>query len=308
MKIIVLCPLFNDDQSFNIHTAQLEPEIKKIRAEFTFVAVNDGSYKRPQITSPLPVTIIHLHRNVGHQKAISVGLAYVYHHLPFDKLVIMDCDGEDRAADITALINASANNDSVIFAHRSSRQEGKGFKFFYFFYKLLFRVLTGRTISFGNFMLIPRSLVEKIIYYSEIWSHVAGGILKSGTPFKTISTHRGKRYAGSSKMNFTSLLLHGLGAIGVFIEVVATRLLVFSFIMIVVSVLAIFVTIGIKVFTRLAIPGWATTASTSMIIILLQSFLLSLFTIFLYISTQAQRKLIPALHYSDQIHSVENIA
>jgi hypothetical protein len=44
-----------------------------------------------------------------------------------------------------------------------------------------------------------------------------------------------------------------------------------------------------------------------MLIVLLQSFLLSLFTIFLYLSSQSQRKFIPANHYEDYTASVETI-
>jgi hypothetical protein len=106
-------------------------------------------------------------------------------------------------------------------------------------------------------------------------------------------------------MSFTSLFLHGLGAIGVFTDIIASRLLLFSMVMIFLSVLAIAVIVFIKLFTNLAIPGWATGAVSSMLIVLLQSFLLSLFTIFLYLSSASQRRFIPALHYEDYVASVE---
>ena len=38
---------------------------------------------------------------------------------------------------------------------------------------------------------------------------------------------REKRYSGKSKMNFNSLILHGLGAMSVFIELIFTRILFF---------------------------------------------------------------------------------
>jgi hypothetical protein len=203
------------------------------------------------------------------------------------------------------LISASPERDKIIVAKRASRQEGQGFRIFYLAYKFLFRLLTGKQISFGNFMLLPKKDVNKIVHYSEIWNHLAGAIVKSKIPFRIINIHRGKRYEGSSNMNFTSLLLHGLGAIGVFIDIIASRLLIFSLVMILVSLLAIAIIISIKLFTDKAIPGWATTAVSSMLIVLLQSFLLSLFTIFLYLSFQGQRKFIPALHYTDYVQSVE---
>jgi membrane-bound ClpP family serine protease len=150
-------------------------------------------------------------------------------------------------------------------------------------------------------------LLDKVVYYSEIWNHIAGGILKAGLPYTSIVTHRGKRYAGNSKMSFHSLLIHGLGAIAVFIEIIASRLLIFSLILIGFSLLVILALIGIRSFTDLAIPGWTSTVISAMLIILLQSFLLSLFTIFLYLSSQSQRKFIPAQHYKDYTGPVETI-
>ena len=154
-------------------------------------------------------------------------------------------------------------------------------------------------------MLLPKKEVDKLVYYSETWNHLAGTVLKSRIPFTTIPCHRGKRYDGNSKMSFTSLLLHGLGAVGVFIEIVASRLLMFSLLMIAISFIVILIVFYIKIFTNKAIPGWATTAVSAMLIVLLQSFLLSLFTIFLYLLLKNQRQFIPAQHYMDYVRSVE---
>ena len=108
-------------------------------------------------------------------------------------------------------------------------------------------------------------------------------------------------------MSFTSLLIHGLGAIAVFIEIIASRLLIFSLLLIGISLIVILGLLGIKTFTDRAIPGWTSTVISAMLIILLQSFLLSLFTIFLYLSSQSQRKFIPAKHYKDYAGAVETV-
>ena len=43
------------------------------------------------------VTLLHLGRNVGHQRALAIGLAYVHAHRECRAVVIMDADGEDAA-------------------------------------------------------------------------------------------------------------------------------------------------------------------------------------------------------------------
>ncbi|MEI2739522.1 MAG: glycosyltransferase family 2 protein [Chitinophagaceae bacterium] len=310
-QVVILTPVYNDGESLNILLTELSVSLKGFSdTKFSVLVVDDGSSEKLKINVPpaFSLQILHLQRNIGHQKAIAIGLAYIKENLSCDKVLVMDSDGEDRPDEATALLHNSASNvGKIIFAQRKSRQEGKGFRFFYRLYKFAFRILTGKKIAFGNFLLMPKPLLDKAVYYSEIWNHVAGGIIKTGLPYSSIHTNRGKRYAGQSKMNFHSLLIHGLGAIAVFIEVIASRLLIFSLTLIGVSLLAILVLVGIRSFTDLAIPGWTSTVVSAMLIILLQSFLLSLFTIFLYLSSQSQRKFIPARHYKDYTGAVETI-
>lgn len=310
-QIIILTPVYNDAESLNILLGELGKSLKEFTdTKFSILVVDDGSTEKISLNTSItfPLQILHLQRNIGHQKAIAIGLSYIKENLPCTKVLVMDSDGEDRPEDAAEMLRNSNNTpDKIIFAQRKSRQEGKGFKFFYSMYKFAFRVLTGKRIAFGNFLLIPKPLLDKVVYYSEIWNHIAGGIIKTGLPYTSIVTNRGKRYAGKSKMNFNSLLIHGLGAIAVFIEVIASRLLIFSLILIGISLVVILSVLGIKSFTDLAIPGWTSTVVSAMLIILLQSFLLSLFTIFLYLSSQAQRKFIPARHFIDYTGEIETI-
>lgn len=309
-QIIILTPVFNDGDSLNSLLDQIAV-IAQAQSQFQFsiVVADDGSTEQLIIKKQpaLDIYLLRMHRNIGHQKTIAIGLAAIHEQIPYSKVIVMDADGEDAASDMLRLCEHPESSARVIFAQRKKRQEAGSFLFFYAIYKRLFRLLTGKQISFGNFLVISRPLLAKLVHYSEIWNHLAGGIVKSGLPYTTIQTERGKRFFGKSKMSFTSLLLHGLGAIAVFMEVIATRLLLFSLLLILVSFIGILVLIGIKTFTDFAIPGWTSTVASAMLIILLQSFLLSLFTIFLYLSSQSQRKFIPARHYRDYTGELENV-
>jgi glycosyltransferase involved in cell wall biosynthesis len=310
-QITILIPVLNDEVSLNKLLSELAVALKEFSdSKFSVLVVDDGSASdlKTNVPSQFSLKTLHLLRNIGHQKAIAVGLAYIKENLSCDKVLVMDADGEDRPEDAVALLKESLTNPGkIIFAKRKSRQEGSGFRLLYRIYKFAFRILTGKRIAFGNFLVMPKLLLDKVVHYSEIWNHVAGGILKAGLPYTSIETHRGKRYAGKSKMSFHSLLIHGLGAIAVFVDVIASRLLIFSLVLIGFALLVILAVVGIKTFTDLAIPGWTSTVVSAMLIILLQSFLLSLFTIFLYLSSQSQRKFIPALHYKDYTGEVETL-
>jgi glycosyltransferase involved in cell wall biosynthesis len=297
-SVIILIPVYNDLASLEtlIHNLELALATEP-RKKYSLLIVNDGSTQPVKVkpTKLFKIHLLHLHRNNGHQKAIAIGLAHIHHHLPCDHVAIMDGDGEDKPEDVITLLHtADVHTGQIVCARRRSRQEGMQFRLFYVFYKRLFRWLTGKKISFGNFMILPKDKVDKLVYYSEIWSHLSAAIIKSRLEYTAIPVHRGKRYAGTSKMNFTSLVLHGLGAIAVFLEQAVSRLLILSSVLIGVSVVAILVIFG--------------TIMSSMLIVLLQGFLLSLFTIFLFLSSQSQRKFIPAHHYKDYTASTETIA
>lgn len=302
---LLLCPLYNDEDSFHLFAARVKEVAGALPGrQLSILVVNDGSGPL-NLQSELPLSILHLYRNIGHQKALAIGMAYAAANLPFDALLVMDGDGEDRPEDIPRMLEAGSQQGRLVVASRTERKEGRRFRLFYRLYKAFFYLLTGKKISFGNFMYIPKAEVQRLVHLPEIWNHLAGAVIKSKTPYAKLATPRGSRYAGRSKMNFTALLLHGLGAIGVFIDVIASRLLLFSLGMIGLSLVAIAAIVGIKLFTSAAVPGWATSTISSMLIILLQSCLLSLFTIFLYLSSQGQRKFIPALHYADYVQSFE---
>lgn len=310
-SVVILIPVYNDLASLETLVRNLEIMLMaETGKEFSMLVVDDGSTQPVRLPASrlFTIHILHLYRNTGHQKAIAIGLAHIHHNISCDSVLIMDGDGEDRPEDAAALLKTASHNPChILLARRRSRQEGISFRIFYLFYKFLFRWLTGQQIAFGNFAVIPKDMLDRLVYYSEIWSHLSAAILKSRLGFMAIPVDRGSRYTGSSKMNFTSLVLHGLGAIAVFLEQVASRLLVFSFTLIIASIIIIFIIIGIRYFTDLAIPGWASTILSSMLIVLLQGFLLSLFTIFLFLSSQSQRKFIPAHHYKDYTASLETI-
>lgn len=302
---VILTPVYNDWISLNrLIDGMTKALTNRQDRHYRFLIVNDGS-SEPAAINPgagMQVEIIHLTANVGHQKAIAAGLSYIHHRIPCSNVLIMDADGEDQPAEAIKLLdNAALHPEKIIIGQRGKRMEGASFKVYYKVYKLLFRLLTGKRIDFGHFMVIPRQFADRLVYLSDLWNSLAATVLKSGMSNIKIFTNKGERYSGASKMNFYSLLLHGLGAIAVFIETISVRLLMFSLSIIGLSSLIILGILGIKWFTDLAIPGWASVILSTIIIVLLQGFLLSLFTIFLFLSSGSSRKFIPAHHYTDYI-------
>lgn len=270
MQLVVVTPVFEDWESF----ARLVFELDRALAAATelhplavsVLAVDDGSISDGPTTEPDwsalgvigRVDVLRMAANMGHQRAIALGMVQVAAEDHADVVVIMDADGEDRPEDVVRLVRAHREHPgAVILAQRSKRSESAGFRLGYWLYRWLFRVLTGQAIRFGNFSLMPRPAVARLVANADIWNHLAAAVSRSRLPVRMVPTERGARYAGHSHMSWVSLVTHGLSAMSVHSDRVATRLILASAAVTVMAVLAIVGVVCIKLFTDLAIPGWA---------------------------------------------------
>ena len=222
-----------------------------------------------------------------------------------DAVVIMDADGEDRPKDIPVLIaQHNVQPAHLIVASRTRRSEGFIFRVGYSLYKNLFRLLSGKNISFGNFSLIPMFLVKKLVYVPSIWNHFAATALNSCFPLSLVPCARGSRYAGEPKTNLVNLVVHGLSAIAVFSDVMLTRMLLFLAFTTSAGVVASLIVVVMRLFTNVAAPGWATSAIGIIAIVCLQSLLLVMMAAFIVLSNRATIVLPPiqhAKHFIDHV-------
>jgi hypothetical protein len=114
----------------------------------------------------------------------------------------------------------------------------------------------------------------------ELGIHVAGAVLVSRLRLVLCPVDRGRRYSGNTKMNFTSLVLHGCRALMIFAEDVLLRICLLCFAVASFSVVSIVVTIVLKSI-GLATPGWFSVALGILLLVLLQTSALALMTLML---------------------------
>jgi cellulose synthase/poly-beta-1,6-N-acetylglucosamine synthase-like glycosyltransferase len=306
--VFVVIPVFNDWESCLLLLESIRQKTETaFFSNLIFCWVNDGSSEAAPanlLRTEGQDFVVDLTRNVGHQKAIALGIAYVAKYFPGHAILVMDADGEDRPEHLEHLAGAGMQENKIVFARRTKRHEGILFQSFYRIYKLVFRLLTGKSIAFGNFSYIPESQSGRVAHVSEIWNHFSGGIIKSRIPYTSIPLERGKRLAGQSKMNFTSLVLHGLSAVAVHADTMAVRLMLFCAFLVAGSSLVIAAVAILKFFTPFASPGWATTVVTGFASIIMQSFLVSLLLLFVVLMYRTQKLFIPAKDYSDYISRI----
>jgi hypothetical protein len=238
--------------------------------------------------------VIRLAVNLGHQRAIAVGLCAIAGADDITGVLVMDSDGEDRPADIAALLAASQQYPTnVVLARRSRRSETRFFRLWYCVYKLLFHVLTGQPISFGNFCIIPSSALGRLVHMPELWNNLAASVMRSRLPYVMVPTVRGSRFAGRSTMGFVALIVHGLSAMSVHGDTIFVRVLLAAAGIAGIAILGILGVALVRLATDLAIPGWATTAVGDLLIILLQTLVIVIAASLTMLAGRSNRPIVP---------------
>lgn len=281
---VVVMPVYEDVEA----STRLFRELARTQGTDTYiVAVDDGSVRQPLDVAAIAAAgldgvVVRLRRNVGHQRAIAIGLSYVAEHFGDDAMVIvMDSDGEDTPESITELVAGLSSPDiDVVVGARKSRVESVKFKVFYVVYKTLFSLLSGRKISFGNFMAAKMPAVRRLASMQELWTHVAACVLGSKLRVQSCSLDRGPRYAGKSKMNFVGLALHGFRALMVFAEDVLVRVGIACTLVAALSVVGGITAMVLKTL-GFATPGWFSLAFGILLLVFLQTAALTLIILML---------------------------
>lgn len=314
-EFVIVTPVYNDSESLQKLISEINDSLERWKsvqkAMVHIIGVEDGSQWKVHdicfknnadaFSHIASVEIIDLVRNVGHQKAIAIGLAYAQNTYTLP-VIVMDCDGEDRPDDIPRLLELSEQQpEQIVFAERKKRSEGLFFICGYLLYKLFFYALTGKKIFFGNFSIVPYNLLRRTVFLPEIWNHYAAGIMRSGIPRIYLPTRRGKRYLGKSKMNYIALILHGMSAISVYIEIAAIRMIIFALSVVLTSILGFAVLLYIRLWTDLAIPGWATNVAFGLMMISFQSIFFLVTICFLVLNFRSNKLFIPFKDYTDFI-------
>ena len=233
MKIKLLIPIYNDWQSVFKLLENIDTVVKDLNDEISAIIVNDASAEeRPEFHFSLnnlkSINVINMKENRGHTRCIAAGLKYINDKEDYDYVIPMDGDGEDRPEEVKLLIEEAKNYpDTVITANRVKRSEGLVFKIGYQIHKYLTYIFTGQNIKFGNFTCLTKSTVNKMIKDATTWSSFSGSLANLAKDRKSISSIRGVRYFGPSKMSYINLLKHSLSIISVFRKTVLVRSIIF---------------------------------------------------------------------------------
>ena len=228
-KFVILIPLYNDWKSAAKLLNEIDLQIELWEAEVSIVIVNDASIEERSgldfnYKNIKSVKILNMKQNQVHQRCIAAGLKYISQNENFDRVFVMDADGEDRPEELNDFYKkAKENPNMTITGNRFKRSEGLVFKILYEIHKLLTLIFTGKLIKFGNFTSLPKYHVEQLIQKPYLWNSYSSSVIKTIHERTSIPSIRGVRYVLPSKMNFIGLVFHSLAIISVFRNAVIFR-------------------------------------------------------------------------------------
>ena len=289
-KFIILIPLYNDWKSVSKLLLQIDLQIKNWEAEISVIIVNDASNEeKSDLGSNFKkiklIKILNMKVNRVHQRCIAAGLKYICENEDFDRVIIMDADGEDRPEELNDFFKKTQENpDMTITGNRYKRSEGIVFKVLYELHKILTLTFTGKLIKFGNFSCLPKEHVTQLIQKPYLWNSYSSSVVKAIDNRTFITSVRGLRYFLPSKVNFAGLIFHSLTIISVFRNIVIVRSLIFFlfylflifnnisfFTLLPILFLLIFVVTILKISTRTNIEGLKQSLDNISTIDILQS-------------------------------------
>ena len=153
------------------------------------------------------------------------------------------------------------NGSQTVVAERSSRAESNKLLFNTFYFLLHKVAPTLPPVNFGTHCLLDSSVIQRIKSLKEKNRYFPGLVGFASSKVDSIPVHRLKRLEGNSRVGLKGLIQLAVTA---FLSFSSMPIRIVSFLGLIASLAALIsgtVIVSIKLFTDLAIPGWASTMS-----------------------------------------------
>lgn len=222
MKISLVVPVFNEEETIPIFYQAVRQELSQYQVEIVFI--NDGSTDGTEaiinalsvsdsLVKPLSFT-----RNFGKEPALFAGLE----HSTGDAVIPIDVDLQDPISVIPQLIEKWKQGADVVLAKRTDRStdghmKRKTAEWFY----RLHNKISSPTIeeNVGDFRLMSRNTVDHIKAMPERNLFMKGILSWVGGNVEVVEYSRAERVAGESKFNtwkLWNLALEGITSFSTF--------------------------------------------------------------------------------------------
>ena len=261
----VVVPLFNEAETVAEMIRRLVESCRTVAVPFEILFVNDGSTDQTLAhligaSRTIPeLRVVNLFRNFGHMPALSAGIALAHGKA----VVVMDGDLQDPPELIPKFFAEWRRGAEVVCGLRTDREEEPlKKKAIASFYWLLDKITeTPIPQQVGTFCLMDRRVVDILNRMPERDRYFAGLRAWVGGKQSFIPYYRPERFHGKSRVGLSGLFRLARTALISFSKIPLRYVSLFSLL----GGLSLFsiglISILIRLFTNLAIPGWATTTT-----------------------------------------------
>ena len=265
--LYIVIPCFNEETVLPITNTLFLDKLKdfiaagEISAESRILFVDDGSRDNTwSVISELHQKNAYfeglkLSRNCGHQNALLAGLMTAKNHA--DITISIDCDGQDDVAAMNRMLQEYKGGADIVYGVRAARDTDTKFKrnTAKGFYRILNFLGAEVVFNHADYRLMSRRALEGLSEFREVNLFLRGLIPLVGFKSSSVYYDRKERMAGESHYPLSkmlSLAFNGITSLSVRPLKMITGL---GFFMSLVSLLAVIVTVIIKLFGY-TVQGW----------------------------------------------------
>lgn len=265
--LYIVIPCFNEETVLPVTNTLFLDKLKdfiaagEISAKSRILFVDDGSRDNTwSVISELHQKNAYfeglkLSRNCGHQNALLAGLMTAKNHA--DITISIDCDGQDDVAAMNRMLQEYKSGADIVYGVRAARDTDTKFKrnTAKGFYRILNFLGAEVVFNHADYRLMSRRALEGLSEFREVNLFLRGLIPLVGFKSSSVYYDRKERMAGESHYPLSkmlSLAFNGITSLSVRPLKMITGL---GFFMSLVSLLAVIVTVIIKLFGY-TVQGW----------------------------------------------------
>lgn len=269
--VSIVVPVFNEEENIEVFSREVIRHMSDLPYAFEIIFVDDGSSDAtPAIIDRLNgedprIQGVIMARNYGHQVALTCGLDAA----DGDAVITMDGDMQHPPEMLPLLLARWEEGFEVVQTVREDTEGVSSFKRFTsrMFYRLMNAMSKVRVQEGGSdFRLLDRKVVLGFRKFKERARFIRGMIGAIGYRQTQVRFVAPKRFAGTSKFSVMKMLRFALDGITAYSKLP----LRFAFYVgVLFGILSIAVTVHvlyIKLFTNEAVPGWATTSASILLL------------------------------------------
>jgi glycosyltransferase involved in cell wall biosynthesis len=262
----IVIPVLNEEETLEELQRRLTPVMDALDGPCEVVLVDDGSTDG-SVNVMLQLRardnrfkIIRLSRNFGHQIAISAGLD----HARGNAVIVMDADLQDPPEVVLELARKWRKGYDVVYAVREDRAGESKTRLaitsaFYRFMSRLSEVPI--PLDTGDFRLTDRRALDAVRAMPEHRRYLRGMFAWVGYDQVGVSYSRDARYAGVTKYPYRKLVKLAFDGLASFSAAPLRLALTVGFAVSILAFLAGIVTIALRVFGEVDVPGWTSIAA-----------------------------------------------